>query len=193
MLVKCRECGEMISNLARVCPHCGCPAESRLSCMKVGGLLKRLSTRTCSICTRGIKCVLPHFRIRVPWTLIVPSFLAIGLFTVLTVECTVYESERSRFDDGYFFVFLWSLWLLFSAVNFAIIRGSRVARIWLVVGMGILLLTRVSNPLAFSIVALIEVPWIGALFSRSAQRWFAAHKRLDERRRRAVLHEESKA
>jgi hypothetical protein len=179
MLVKCRECGEMISDLAKACPHCGCPAESRLSRMKACVPLKELAT--------GMKRTLPRFRIRVPWSLIVPSVLANVLFAVLVIGTTISVSGNIRSSDVSVLVLIWGLWLAFAAVNLAVIMGSRTARGWLMVGMGGWLLVTLPAPIVFALVVIIEVPWLWALFSRSAQRWFDAHKRLDERRRKVAL------
>ena len=148
-------------------------------------MLRRPQMRIRKVDTRK-----PHrrFRIRAPWSLIVPSALATGLFTVLVVGCTVYEFDRSRPADVSVLVVMWGIWLAFAAMNLAVMWGSRAARAWLIVGMAIWLLTRMFfNPLSFFIVAVVEVPWLWALFSRSAQRWFDAHKRLDDRRRKLAL------
>lgn len=35
-LIKCTECGEMISDKATVCPHCGAPIEKMTKCEDCG-------------------------------------------------------------------------------------------------------------------------------------------------------------
>ena len=179
MHVKCRECGELISDLAKACPHCGCPAKSRLARTKACVPLKVLAT--------GMKRTLPRFRIRVPWSLIVPSVLANVLFAVLVIGTTISVSGNIRSSDVSVLVLIWGLWLAFAAVNLAVIMGRRTARGWLMVGMGVWLLVTLPAPIVFALVVIIEVPWVWALFSRSAQRWFDAHKRLDDRRRKLAL------
>ena len=179
MLVKCRECGEMISDLAKACPHCGCPAESRLSRLKDNVPLRHLST--------DVRKALPRFRIRVPWSLIVPSVLANTLFAVLLIGTSISVSENIRSSDVPVLVLIWGMWLALAAANLAVLLGSRAARGWLMVCMVVWLLMTMFAPVVFALVVIIEVPWVWALFSRSAQRWFDAHKRLDDRRRKLAL------
>lgn len=35
-LIKCTECGEMISDKATACPHCGAPIEKMIKCEDCG-------------------------------------------------------------------------------------------------------------------------------------------------------------
>lgn len=38
-LIKCEECGHMVSDKASACPHCGCPVEAPMVCPKCGEIL----------------------------------------------------------------------------------------------------------------------------------------------------------
>lgn len=36
-LIKCTECGQMVSDKAEMCPNCGCPIEKKIVCEECGG------------------------------------------------------------------------------------------------------------------------------------------------------------
>ena len=126
-----------------------------------------------------------------PWSLIVPSVLANVLFAVLVIGTTISVSGNIRSSDVSVLVLLWGMWLALAAANLAVLLGSRAARGWLMVCMVVWLLMTMFAPVVFALVVIIEVPWLWALFSRSAQHWFEAHKRLDERRRRRAVDQEN--
>ncbi len=155
-------------------------------CVLLMIVMLAIMLRRPQICNEMIDSLKPRrrFRIRAPWSLIVPSMLANLLFVVLVLSGTIYIFEDFRSSDVSALILLWGAFGAFAAVNFAVLSGSRTARGWLMASMGFWLLVTAFRPLSLFLVAVIEVPWLWALFSSSAQRWFEAHKRLDERRRR---------
>ena len=39
-LIKCEECGQMVSDKAEACMNCGCPIEKKIECEECGGDLE---------------------------------------------------------------------------------------------------------------------------------------------------------
>ena len=39
-LIKCDECGQMVSDKAMSCPHCGCPIEKEVTCPECGNIIE---------------------------------------------------------------------------------------------------------------------------------------------------------
>lgn len=39
-LIKCEECGQVVSDKAEACPHCGCPVEKLMACPECGHLIE---------------------------------------------------------------------------------------------------------------------------------------------------------
>ena len=63
-LIKCEECGQMVSDKASDCPHCGCPVEAPMVCPECGSRL--ITNGGMTICN---KCLLWYEKENGEWKL----------------------------------------------------------------------------------------------------------------------------
>ena len=52
-LINCKECGQMVSDAAKVCPHCGAPVIRDVFCPKCGTMVPE-NVRYCPACGNAI-------------------------------------------------------------------------------------------------------------------------------------------
>ncbi len=194
MLIKCPECGGNVSDKATACPHCGNPIIMRSSegchCEKRNGIkaLTVASQKSLNKVASDIKSKCKRFRYRrfcrAPLTVTIPAALMMILSLVLFVSFVMYAEDS--FQDGN--IGLWIGVSCFACVPLAIgrglIRGNLRIRTLVSVGMIVwLLFAAINNICSLIIVLPIVVLWFFSLFSTSASHWFAAHKRLERKRK----------
>ena len=189
MLVTCSECGRSVSDKAIACPNCGNPIQQMLK-----EITARRENVDAQISTddRGVKKVfatkIRKFRrrgvLRAPLTVLIPTILLLLLLSVPAILGFVY-SDCSRNDGDFsalmFVCFVFAINLL---MNISLLMGRSWPRFWFTLGMVAWIVASVFNPFALLAVVVIVAAWCLSMYSKSASRWFAAHKRLSAQKER---------